>query len=76
MLIPERHICDFCKSESQTYTGISIPCFTFCDWTEGRPTSKHIIFAKFDICADCLEKITCVTAGFRGANPKINGAEE
>jgi len=68
-------ICDLCKkndiNEDGGFIGINIPVLTECDWTEGRSVGSHIEFCKFDICDDCMMKITRVKCGFQGSEPEI-----
>ena len=75
MRIPEQYKCDFCKKEIKDYSSgkhtHSIPVLTNCEWTEGRSSKERIAFNHYDICKECMMKITNVKAGFQGRDPKF-----
>lgn len=71
MLIPEKHICDFCGTDKYVRIKIKLPVRTNCDWTEGKICSEHLEFETFDICKECLMQATNIHCDFQGSNPRI-----
>lgn len=71
MLIPAKHVCDFCGAEDPRFKGVFVPVISDCEWTEGRATEPSVEFAKYDICERCLLLATNIRAGFQGSNPRI-----
>lgn len=71
MLIPERHICDFCGTDKFVRVNIKLPVHTNCDWTEGKACDDRIDFETYDICHECLAKATNIHCDFQGSHPRI-----
>lgn len=71
MRIPEKVYCDFCGKENPEHRNKLIPVLTDCSWEDGMPCRPRIDVDSYDICSECLLKITNVKAGYRGTNPKF-----
>lgn len=71
MIIPEKIVCDICGSEIKVHRNFTLPVRTNCDWTEGKFTLLRLEIEKFDICENCLFKVTNVYCDFQGSNPRF-----
>lgn len=67
-----RYICDMCGREENFLRRYSIPLLTDTDWAKSTAAkvNPHIVFDDYELCDDCLLKVTNVIVHFRGDTPK------
>lgn len=68
-----KYVCDMCGREENFLVTRRIPLLTDTDWAKSTAAKvkPHIVFDDYELCDNCLLKVTNVIVHFRGDKPKI-----
>lgn len=63
------YICDICGKNAKRLTQVNYPVVFYTEQNEGKPTDPYISQEKLELCSECVDKVTRITAcGAMGYN--------